>query len=115
MEIKDIIALVIGAVIIVIFAAYMFVNEKKNIIEWLKYAVAEAEKALGGGTGQLKLRLVYEWFVTQFPVISAVVPFKVFSSWVDIALETFDKWLSNTKFVEYIGYEGGSKHGSVHK
>ena len=29
-----------------------------KIKEWLLYAVTEAEKELGGGTGQLKLRLV---------------------------------------------------------
>lgn len=114
MQTNDIIALVVGGLILLGVIVYMVINQKAKIAEWLKWAVAEAEKMLGGGTGQLKLRLVYEWFVTQFPVISVVVPFKVFSSWVDIALETFDKWLSNTKFVEYIGYEGGSKHGAVH-
>lgn len=65
--------------------------------------MSEAEKMLGGGTGQLKLRLVYDWFVEKFPFIAAFLPFKIFSGWVDIALETFRKWLDENKsFANYI-------------
>ena len=115
MEVKDIIALSIGALILIGVIAYLVVNQRAKVIEWLKYAVAEAEKALGSGTGQLKLHQVYDWFCQQFPKLAAILPFKVFSAWVDIALETFDDWLSNAKFVEYVGYTGGTKHGKVHK
>ena len=115
MQMNDIIALAVGGVILIGVIIYMLVNQRSKIIEWLKYAVAEAEKLLGGGTGQLKLRQVYDWFCKQFPVIAAVLPFGVFSAWVDIALQTFDKWLDNNNFVAYIGYTGGKKHGTVHK
>jgi hypothetical protein len=54
---------------------------------------------LGSGTGQLKLRLVYDWFVQKFPFVAAFLPFKIFSSWVDVALETFKKWLEENKSV----------------
>lgn len=103
MEVKDIIALSVGGIILVGFIVYMVVNQKSKIMEWLKYAVVEAEKFFGGGTGQLKLRQVYEWFCTQFPIIAAIVPFKVFSAWVDIALETMKEWLEhNGRIAMYV-------------
>lgn len=55
------------------------------IKEWLLYAVTEAEKQLGGGTGQLKLRQVYDWAVEKFPWVQ-FVKFEIFSGWVDEAL-----------------------------
>lgn len=96
MELKDIIALSIGAVLLVAFIIYILVNEKKNVLEWLKYAVSMAENELGKGTGQLKLTKVYDWFVEKFPIFSTILPFKIFSAWVDIALNTMNKWI-NTK------------------
>lgn len=60
-----------------------------KVKRWLEWAVSEAESELGSGTGQLKLRQVYNWFIVQFPFFSKIVPFSVFSSWVDIAL----KWM----------------------
>lgn len=93
MELADIIKLSVGGVILIGIIIYLAVNEKHTIIEWLKYAVAEAEKYLGEKTGQLKLRLVYDWFVEKFPVIAAFLPFRIFSAWVDVALETMKDWL----------------------
>ena len=55
--------------------------------EWLKWAVCYAEEVLGSGTGQLKLRYVYDMFIEQFPMLSSVLPFYIFSKWVDLALE----------------------------
>lgn len=63
------------------------INQRKNIKEWLVYAVIEAEKELGSKTGKIKLRQVYDWFIASFPVISKIVPFNAFSRLVDIALE----------------------------
>lgn len=99
MQISDIVALIIGGIIAIIVVVYLILNQKKKVIEWLKWAVSEAEKMLGGGTGQLKLRLVYDWFVQKFPVVAAFLPFRVFSAWVDTALETFRKWLDENKNV----------------
>lgn len=99
MQVSDIIALVIGGVIGIIVIVYLIVNQKKKVIEWLKYAVTEAEKLLGEKTGQLKLRQVYDWFVEKFPVVAAFLPFRVFSSWVDVALETMRKWLEDNQSV----------------
>lgn len=55
--------------------------------EWLKWAVCYAEQELGSGTGQLKLHLVYDMFVDRFPALASVLPFNIFSKWVDLALE----------------------------
>ena len=99
MQISDIIALIIGGVIGITVIVYLLVNQKRMVIEWLKYAVTEAEKLLGEKTGQLKLRQVYDWFVEKFPVVAAFLPFRVFSSWVDVALETMRKWLEDNQSV----------------
>ena len=99
MQTNDIIALVVGGLILLGVIVYMVINQKAKIAEWLKWAVSEAEKMLGGGTGQLKLRLVYDWFVQKFPIVAAFLPFRVFSAWVDTALETFRKWLDENKNV----------------
>lgn len=93
MELKDIIALSVGAIILLAAIVYLVIHQKKKILEWLKYAVSMAENELGKYTGQLKLRLVYDWFVETFPVIASILPFKVFSSWVDVALTTMNKWI----------------------
>ena len=103
MELKDIIALAVGGVIIIGIIIYLVCTQKQKIKEWLKWAVVEAEKLLGTGTGQLKLRQVYDWFCEQFTFLSAIIPFQVFSAWVDVALETMDKWLSdNQQIAAYI-------------
>lgn len=103
MEAKDIVTLVIGGVIAAMVVVYMVVNQKAKVNEWLKYAVIEAEKYLGGGTGQLKLRQVYDWFIEQFPVVAVFVPFGVFAAWVDEALVTMEGWLEgNQKVKAYV-------------
>lgn len=68
-------------------------EQKKKIKEWLLFAVFEAERYLGGGTGQLKLRMVYDWFVTKFPWAVNLITFETFSGWVDEALEKMAQML----------------------
>lgn len=58
-----------------------------RVKEWLKWAVCVAEEELGSGTGQLKLRKVYDMFIEAFPTVSAFLPFSIFSKMVDLALE----------------------------
>ncbi|PXX79717.1 hypothetical protein [Dielma fastidiosa] len=73
-----------------------------NIKEWLLLAVTEAEKQLGGGTGQLKLRYVYDWAVERFAWV-AVIPFGTFAEWVDEALQEMKKQLAiNASVKAYI-------------
>ena len=42
-------------------------EQMRKIQEWLVWAVAQAEKKLGSQTGQLKLRYVYDMFISKFP------------------------------------------------
>jgi hypothetical protein len=96
-----IVALIIAlvAVIAMFIGFFKLPTEKKisNLKQWLKYAVVEAEKALGSGTGQLKLRYVYDKAVEQFPWIVALISFDTFSDWVDEALEWMRAELETNK------------------
>ncbi len=88
-----------------IFAFTRMPKEKRisNIKEWLKYAVVEAEKALGSGTGQIKLRMVYDMAVKQFSWLTDLVPFETFSAWVDEALVWMNQQLEENKAAqEYV-------------
>lgn len=71
-----------------------------KVKEWLLYAVIKAEKELGGGTGQVKLRYVYDMFVIRFPALSKLISFEMFSQMVDEALERMRKLLENSSSVE---------------
>lgn len=63
-------------------------TEKKvqMIKEWMLYAVIQAEKELGGGTGQIKLRYVWDMFIKTFPALAPLLSFDMFSKLVDQAL-----------------------------
>lgn len=109
MSVEVVLGLIILAVLSGILG-YQFAKQDKatkiaNIKEWLKYAVIEAEKALGGGTGQLKLRYVYDLAVSQFPWLVSIVSFDIFSSWVDEALEWMKQQLeTNVKINGYVTF-----------
>lgn len=68
-----------------------------DVKQWLKYAVTEAEKKLQTGTGQLKLRFVYDMFLDRFPELKKYITFDVFSKWVDEALEWLNVQLDSNK------------------
>ncbi len=70
-----------------------------KVKEWLKYAVVIAEQELGKETGQLKLRYVYSMFVEKYPAIASVLPFAVFSKWVDLALDWMRQQLEQNKAI----------------
>ena len=77
-------------------------DQLKNVKEWLLYAVAKAERELGSGTGQLKLRYVYNMFVEKFPAIAIFITFEDFSKMVDEALDKFNELLKeNTTINDY--------------
>lgn len=102
-DMQNIVPLTIGAVIGITVLIYLITQQRTKCLEWLKYAVAEAERLLGEKTGQLKLRFVYDWFCEKFGILAAIVPFRVFSAWVDVALETMHKWLEcGNKIGDYI-------------
>ena len=77
-------------------------DQLKNVKEWLLYAVAKAERELGSGTGQLKLRYVYNMFVEKFPAIAIFITFEDSSKMVDEALDKFNELLKeNTAINDY--------------
>ena len=100
--------LLIIAVAVIAVAAYfvtVFIKMPRSeqlskIQEWMLWAVAQAEKALGSGTGQLKLRYVYDMFVARFPATAKLISFEAFSLLVDNALQKFNNMLSSNKKVE---------------
>lgn len=102
------ILIIIAAIAIVGYGIMVFIKMPSNsqlqqIREWLLYAVAKAEKELGGGTGQLKLRYVYDMFISKFNYLSAIISFEAFSMMVDEVLEKFRNLLdTNTSVQEYI-------------
>lgn len=105
------IVIAVAAVAVAVKVVYNFFasttkEERYTAIkEWLVYAVAMAEKELGSGTGALKLREVYDKFLTKFPaVVTKAITFATFSKLVDEALITFNNMLKNNKAVkEYVG------------
>lgn len=88
-----------------VFAIYKFAGlpteqQIANIKQWLVLAVTNAERELGGGTGQLKLRYVYDLFVSKYPAVAKVISFDTFSLWVDEALEQMKYMLSTNAAVK---------------
>lgn len=71
----------------------------KGFKDWLVWAVSEAEKMLGSGTGQLKLRYVYDLAVIRFPIMAKLMPFTIFSKLVDSALEVMKDMIANNKSI----------------
>lgn len=96
---------VITAVVMIAMAVIVCVNffklpakeQTEKVKEWLLYAVTEAEKQLGGGTGQLKLRQAYDMFVQRFPAVAAVISFDTFAMWVDEALDKMRNMLAQNE------------------
>lgn len=98
---------IVTAIVMVVMAGVICWNffklpakeQMAKVKEWLLYAVTEAEKELGSGTGQLKLRQVYDLFVQRFPAVAAVISFDTFSGWVDEALEQMREMLAKNEQV----------------
>lgn len=67
----------------------------KGFKEWLVWAVTEAEKTFGSGTGQLKLRYAYELAIKRFPTLAKFLPFSIFCKLVDEALVIMRKMIEN--------------------
>ena len=104
----------IAAVAVIAVAATYLINffkmpgnaQLEKVKEWLLFAVTQAEKELGGGTGQIKLRYVYDMFVTKFPTVAHFITFETFSFMVDEALVKMRHLLeTNEKVEQYV--EGG--------
>lgn len=98
-----VLAAVAVAVIIYLIMKFFKLPRESQIAklkEWLLYAVTEAEKELGSGTGQLKLRYVYDMFVTKFPYLVKFVSFEMFSKLVDEVLIKFKEIFNQNKAIK---------------
>lgn len=104
--ILSIAALAVFIVKVVQFVRSPSDKQIKNLKEWLKLAVTEAEAALGSGTGQLKLRDVYDMAVEKFPWVGEFITFETFSTWVDEALEWMNSQLESNENVKAYVVDG---------
>ena len=107
--------LLIAAVAVIAVAATYLINffkmpgnaQLQKVKEWLLFAVTQAEKELGGGTGQIKLRYVYDMFVMKFPTLVKFISFETFSFMVDEDLDKMRHLLETNQKVE--AYVEGEK------
>ena len=87
---------IIASVIFILIYKFCGIDKVKA---WLLWAVCEAEKALGNGTGRLKLATVYSMFIEKFPIFSKIMPYAIFSKLVDEALVIMREWLENNQAI----------------
>lgn len=99
--------LVAGIAVVAVggYTVYVFANKPTNaqlqsVKEWMLLAVTKAEKELGSGTGKLKLRYVYDMFITKFPWLTDVISFEMVSMMVDEALDEMREMLENNQAVQ---------------
>lgn len=100
-----ILLLAVIAVAVIIYLVMKFfklprAEQIAKLKEWLLFAVTEAEKELGSGTGQLKLRYVYDKFVSKFPYLVQFIPFETFSKLVDEVLVKFREMFNTNKNIK---------------
>lgn len=89
------------------FFVYGFIKQPsevqlRKVKAWLLLAVTQAEAELGGGTGQLKLRYVYDLFVERFSWLARAISFDLFSELVDQALEEMRHMLETNEAAAYL-------------
>ena len=105
--------LLIGGAAVIALAVYCVMvffkmptnKQTAKVKEWLVWGCIEAEKALQSGTGQLKLRRVYNMFcsVPAFTWVAKIISFDLFSKWVSDALVTVKEMLvANFTLVTYV-------------
>lgn len=98
-----ILALIIIAAICLFIVWFLKLGKERQlkvITEWLLLAVIKAERELGDGTGQVKLRFVYDLFIDKFRFASMFISFNQFSILVDSALEVMKEMISNNDQVK---------------
>ena len=108
--------IIAGIAIVAVVSIKLYVWFKKpnneqmhKIQEWLVWAVAQAEKKLGSQTGQLKLRYVYDMFISKFPGVSIFIPFDTFKSMVDKALDELQEMIENNEKIQMLFSEEEEK------
>ena len=99
-----IIVSIVFTVAVAALAIYQFFllptdKQKEKVKEWLVWACIEAEKALQSGTGQAKLRRVYNAFIAvrAFSWLARIISFDTFSAYVSEALVEAKKMIINSE------------------
>ncbi len=85
-------------------------EQMRQVQEWLLYAVAKAEEMLGSGTGELKLRYVYDMFLVKFPAIAIFISFDDFSIMVEKALQKFEELIQTNDKIKALYEEGSNEN-----
>lgn len=95
------VVLICAAVVVYIrfikFSSLPDEEQIKQVKAFLLAIVVEAEKQFGSKTGKVKLSWTYSQFIKAFPNLAPVIPFELFSQWVDEVLETMRNLLSNNE------------------
>ena len=98
------IAVIIFSLAAIYLADTMHKPKEEQIEElkkWLRYLVYQAEEYFGSKTGQLKLAMVYNLAVKQFPWISYIMTYEEFDEkYVKEALKWLEKQLSDNPAVK---------------
>ncbi|MEK5038755.1 hypothetical protein [Sporosarcina sp. FSL K6-3457] len=100
-------SLIVALIVLLIVlsgAIFMFFKQPsstqlRKVKAWLLLAVTQAEKELGSGTGKLKLRFVYDLFITKFTWIARIISFEMFTDLVEDALDEMREMLKNNPAV----------------
>ena len=82
----------------IMICCFLKLSKEKQIEmikQWLLFIVIEAEKELGGGTGAVKLRFVYDKFIKRFKFMSKIISFEMFSQLVDESLNIMREMIQN--------------------
>ena len=91
-----------GAILFIVnFCKAGQAQQMQMISEWLLLAVVQAEKELGGKTGEIKLRYVYDKFLQRFGKVAMFITFEQFSGMVDIALDKMKILLSSNAVIAH--------------
>lgn len=91
-----------GAILFIVnFCKAGQAQQMQMISEWLLLAVVQAEKELGGKTGEIKLRYVYDKFLQRFNKVANFITFEQFSKMVDVALERMRVLLSSNAVIAH--------------
>lgn len=90
-------AIILGAIYIYRFVKLPPEQQLEKVQQWLLWAVVSAEREFGGGTGEIKLRSVYDLFVARFPWLAKLISFECFAEMVDDALAEMEKLLTENE------------------
>ncbi len=96
--------IVLIVVLVIAGLISLVLNDKAKAKKWLLLAVLEAEKEFGSKTGVIKLRYVYDLFLSTFPLLSKFITFEQFSVMVDEVLEEMRHYIdTNMAVYDYVG------------